>query len=199
MAFFAGCGMIVPTSIQPCKGGDMVCARGPLGAFLIAVYDICVKLVLLGFSQPLLVDSLLHQFSGHEVHCTSISDQARFMYPCRPLIARRTRSLLRFLAAHSHTIVKPHQLIPVRMYFSASAATLDKMNGYLSHEISVVDLVARADGQDRNGYGPTMEDCSDSLGLLGQGLWVSTGPLPRVALLCRGPASQGTMGGRGSR
>ena len=31
-AFFACCGILLPTSFQPSKGGDMVCARGPLGA-----------------------------------------------------------------------------------------------------------------------------------------------------------------------
>ena len=31
-AIFAGCGILLPTSFQPSKGGDMVCARGPLGA-----------------------------------------------------------------------------------------------------------------------------------------------------------------------
>ena len=37
LAFFAGCGIILPTSFQPSKGGDMVCARGPLGAYLLFV------------------------------------------------------------------------------------------------------------------------------------------------------------------
>jgi hypothetical protein len=31
-AILAACGIILPTGFQPCKGGDMVCARGPLGA-----------------------------------------------------------------------------------------------------------------------------------------------------------------------
>ena len=34
-AIFAGCGIILPTSFQPSEGGDMVCARGPLGAFCL--------------------------------------------------------------------------------------------------------------------------------------------------------------------
>jgi hypothetical protein len=54
-----------------------------------------------------------------------------------------------------------------------------KMNGYLSHEISLADLVARAGEPDRSAFGLTMEDSSDLLGSLGQELWVSTGPLPR--------------------
>jgi hypothetical protein len=36
-AIFAGCGILLPTSFQPSKGGDMVCARGPLGA-CVATY-----------------------------------------------------------------------------------------------------------------------------------------------------------------
>ena len=95
--------------------------------------------------------------------------------------------------------MQPYQLILARMYFSASADALDKMKGYLSHGISLADLVAREDGPDRNGYGPTMADCSDSLGRLRQGLGVSTGPLAHIALLCKGPASLGTRGRRGSR
>ena len=35
---FAGCGMILPTGFQSCKDGDMVCTRGPLGAFVVAIY-----------------------------------------------------------------------------------------------------------------------------------------------------------------
>ncbi len=31
----AGCGVICPTSFQPCKGGDRACIRGPLGAFYV--------------------------------------------------------------------------------------------------------------------------------------------------------------------
>jgi len=31
-AILAGCGILLPTGFQPCKGGDMMCARGPLGA-----------------------------------------------------------------------------------------------------------------------------------------------------------------------
>ena len=33
----AGCGILIPTSFQPCKGGDMVCAQGLLGAYLLFV------------------------------------------------------------------------------------------------------------------------------------------------------------------
>jgi hypothetical protein len=31
-AILASCGILLPTGFQPSKGGDMVCARGPLGA-----------------------------------------------------------------------------------------------------------------------------------------------------------------------
>jgi hypothetical protein len=34
-AIFAGCGILLLTSFQPCKGGDMVCARVPLGHLCI--------------------------------------------------------------------------------------------------------------------------------------------------------------------
>jgi hypothetical protein len=30
----AGCGIIRSTGFQPCKGGDMACIRGPLGALM---------------------------------------------------------------------------------------------------------------------------------------------------------------------
>jgi hypothetical protein len=33
-AIFAGCGILFPTRFEPCEGGDMVCDRGPLGAYL---------------------------------------------------------------------------------------------------------------------------------------------------------------------
>lgn len=82
-------------------------------------------------------------------------------------------------------------------------AILDKMNSYLSHRISLAelvtwaqetlvagdlspddesllrDLVARAGEPDHDGFGLTMEDCSELLGRLGQELQVTTGPLPR--------------------
>jgi len=31
---FVGCGIMRSTGSQPCKGGDMACIRGPLGAYL---------------------------------------------------------------------------------------------------------------------------------------------------------------------
>jgi len=34
-AILAGCGILVTTGFQSCKGGDMVCVRGPLGAFCL--------------------------------------------------------------------------------------------------------------------------------------------------------------------
>ena len=34
---FVGCGIIRSTGFQPCKGGDMACIRGPLGA-CVAIY-----------------------------------------------------------------------------------------------------------------------------------------------------------------
>ena len=34
-AILAACGIIVSTSFQPCKGGDMACIRGPLEASLL--------------------------------------------------------------------------------------------------------------------------------------------------------------------
>jgi hypothetical protein len=36
-AILAGCGILLSTSFQPSKGGDMVCARGPLGAYLLFI------------------------------------------------------------------------------------------------------------------------------------------------------------------
>jgi hypothetical protein len=39
-AIFAGCGIISPTSFQSCKGGDMVCARGPLGACVAVCHNV---------------------------------------------------------------------------------------------------------------------------------------------------------------
>jgi hypothetical protein len=30
--------MILPTAFQPRKDGDMACVRGPLGAFVVAIY-----------------------------------------------------------------------------------------------------------------------------------------------------------------
>ena len=38
-AFFAGCGILFPLGFQPSKDGDMVCARGPLGAYLRQMTD----------------------------------------------------------------------------------------------------------------------------------------------------------------
>ncbi len=35
---FVGCGIIRSTGFQPCKGGDMACARGPLKAHSVATY-----------------------------------------------------------------------------------------------------------------------------------------------------------------
>ena len=32
---FVGYGIIRSTGFQPCKGGDMACVRGPLGAFYV--------------------------------------------------------------------------------------------------------------------------------------------------------------------
>jgi hypothetical protein len=37
LAILAACGIILSTGFQPSKGGDMVCARGPLGA-CVAIY-----------------------------------------------------------------------------------------------------------------------------------------------------------------
>ena len=39
-AIFAGCGILLPTSFQPCKGGDMACARGPLGACVATCHNV---------------------------------------------------------------------------------------------------------------------------------------------------------------
>jgi hypothetical protein len=39
-AFFGGCGMIFPTSFQPSQDGDMVCARGPLGACVATCHNV---------------------------------------------------------------------------------------------------------------------------------------------------------------
>jgi hypothetical protein len=39
-AILAGCGILLPTSFQPSKGGDMVCARGPLGACVATCHNV---------------------------------------------------------------------------------------------------------------------------------------------------------------
>jgi hypoxanthine phosphoribosyltransferase len=81
-------------------------------------------------------------------------------------------------------------------------AILGQMNGYLTHQITLkelvswgremllggdlspddeaflLDLIDRAGEPENTSFGLTMEDCSILLGRLGQGLVVSTGPLP---------------------
>jgi hypothetical protein len=39
-AISAGCGILLPAGFQPSKGGDMVCARGPLGAFVVTCHKV---------------------------------------------------------------------------------------------------------------------------------------------------------------
>ena len=39
-----GCGTLVPSNPQPCKGGDMACVRGPLGAFCLT-YNMLVLIL----------------------------------------------------------------------------------------------------------------------------------------------------------
>jgi hypothetical protein len=93
LAIFAGCGMLLLTSFQPSKGGDMMCARGPLGACVATYREVDNRegsLLVLGAvpfchcADPDVVEKRLNRRVESRTGCTEFQMDTRFarFFPC---------------------------------------------------------------------------------------------------------------------